>query len=144
MQIKQELPQFKNHPTLIITTGKQHAILYLALNGKIKKIKEIMIETPQYSDREGRFERRSKNINLGSGSVYEDDSRDKIINEFLKKIEEKIKNIKDIKDLYCFCPDYMKNYLKNIIEKHYKNPKIFSGNYTEKHPFELLEKIQKK
>ncbi len=144
MQIKQELKQFKNHPTLIITAGKQHAIFYIALNGNIEKYKEIKIETPQYSDREGRFESRSKNVNLGSGSVYEDDAEAKVITDFINEIEEELKNIKDIKDLYYFCPDYMKNYLKKAIEKHHHDPRFFSGNYTDKHPFELIEKIQNK
>ena len=142
MQIKQELPQFKNQATLIITTGKQHAIIYLAKNGEIDKLNEIQIETPTYSDREGHFERRSKNLNIGSGSVYEDDTKEKIVKDFIKKIEEEIKKFKDIKQLYCFCPDYMKNYLKEVIDKNIDKSKIFTGNHTDKHPFKLLETIK--
>jgi hypothetical protein len=81
---------------------------------------------------------------MGSGSVYEDDLQNNIINDFAKKIEDEIKKLKGIKKLYCFCPDYMKNYLKKVISKHFKNPKLFLGNYTNKHPFEFLEKIQNK
>ncbi len=142
MKIKQELPQFTNSPSLIITTGKQHGLIYLAKNGKITKESEILIETERYSDREGRFERRSKNLNISSGSVYEDDNKEKRIKDFVKNIEEVIKEYKNIKNIYCFCPDYMKNYLLEMISKYSKNPKLFLGNHTDNHPFELLKKLQ--
>jgi hypothetical protein len=141
MKIKQELPQFTNSPSLIITTGKQHAIIYLAKNGIITKESEILIKPETYSDKEGHFERRSRNLNLGSGSVYEDDNKEKRIKDFINDIEKELKKYKKIANIYCFCPDYMKNYLLAPISKYRKNPKLFLGNFTDNHPFELLEKI---
>lgn len=142
MKIKQELNQFTKSPSLFITTGKQHGIIYLALNGKINKESEVLIEQEKYSDREGRFERRSKSLNISSGSVYEDDSKEKRIKDFVKNIEEVLKNYENISNIYCFCPSYIKNYLLGMIKKYHKKPQVFLGNYTDKHPFKLIEMIR--
>lgn len=142
MQIKQELPQFLKQPVILIAAGKQHGLIYLAKNKEINKLKEIRIEKDIYSDREGHFARKSSQLDISSGSVYEDVGQDKRIKDFLKAIEAEIKKHPDIKTVYCFCPDYMKNLFKNLINKYFNTSKMFLGNYTDEHPFVLLEKIK--
>lgn len=142
MQIKQELPQFSKNSAIIISAGKQHAIIYLAKDSKISKLKEIRVKKDIYSDREGHFARKSSHVDISSGSVYEDVDKEKRLNEFIKKIEKEIKNKDEQQMVYCFCPAYLKNIFKSLLDKYFIKVKLYLGNFTDKHPFILLEKIK--
>lgn len=142
MQIKQELPQFKDTKSLIISSGSLHALVFLACNSEIELIKEIEIEKIIYSDREGRFEKSGHGLNLGSGSVYEDDTKEERINNLLKEVDAFLTSQKEINKVFLFTPDYMSLKLEELIKKSFKLEKTFTGNFTDKHPFFYLEKIK--
>ncbi len=143
MKIKQELPQFKNKFAYILVSGKEHAIIYLANDGLIKKIDEIKIKKDKYSDREGHFKRSGGNKVISSGAVYEDVDKEKRLKEFTEEISNKFKRFKKIDYIYCYYPAYMKNRLKKILNDYNVKQFFFLGNYTDFHPFKLLEKIKK-
>lgn len=142
MQIKKELPQFNNSKVLIISTGSLFAKVYLAYQSKIDLIKEIEIEKIVYSDREGRFEKSGHGLNLGSGSVYEDDTKKQRIQDLITNIQETLDSQTEIEKVFLFTPDYMSLRLKELIENKFKLENIFLGNFNDKHPFFYLEKIK--
>jgi hypothetical protein len=152
MQISQNLPQFNVRKVLILVSSGHGTEIYKAHQGKIEKIKEFQIENPRYSDREGFFMSRSKNIGtIRAGSVGEIDDQE-VKKEFFQKWRELVKEseIKKIMDwsddVYLFSPGSLITELKEELPSRVKD-KIameFQKNYCGKHPFEILEKIDQK
>lgn len=148
MRIKEELPQFQDQRTLIVVSGRREAILYLVNNGEIWKKEKIEVEDPEYSDKEGFFKSSSRTGGtMKAGSVYKEKITYNLTREYLDKLEEKIKNFlykEKIKNVFLFCPDYMKKEILKKTPKEFKDIIHFTkmGNYINSHPFELLEGIQ--
>ena len=142
MQIRQELPQFKNKFTFLLVSGKEHAVIYKANNSNIKKISEIRVEKEKYSDKEGHFKRSGNRKVISSGAVYEDINKEHRLKEFIEEITKQFNKFKKIDEVYCFYPPYMKNRLKQVVEKFSSKNIYIKGNYTDNHPFALLEKIK--
>jgi len=145
MKIKRELPQFEDKKTLLLVTGKQEAVIYIAYKGVIEKIVEVKVETPKYSDREGFFARTGRGKNLGSGSAYEDagiEIKKQFFNEISTKLKILAKNQK-IRVLYLFTPVYMSKQLPAALPKSIANAivAVYHGNFRSEHPFILLAKI---
>ena len=148
MKIKKELPQFENNPSLLIVLGRQSAEFYLAKNGLIDKKNEINIETPRYSDREGRFEMRGQGQTYSSGAVYED-NKGEIRNRFLNKLKETTEQLNKetkIETVFIFSPDYnlklAQDHLPQALQE--KVRFTFDGNFKKTHPLKLLERIEEK
>lgn len=148
MYIEEKLPQFPNQKSLILVSGRQEAILYLANNGQIWEKERIKVEDPGYSDKEGFF--KSSNRTGGvmkAGSIYKEKITQQLTREYLNQVEENVKNIlskEELQSIYLFCPDYMK---KEVLKKIPKSSRglIFltkQGNYIDSHPFDLLKSIQ--
>lgn len=148
MRIEKKLPQFQDQKALLIVSGRQEAILYLAKNGKIRKKEKIEAEDPGYTDKEGFFKSSSRTTGtMKAGSVYKERITYHVTREYLNQLEEKIKSIfykEKVKSVYLFCPDYMKKEVLKKIPKKLRNlihvTKI--GNYINSHPFGLLESIK--
>ncbi|MFW5888132.1 MAG: hypothetical protein ACOCVY_00245 [Patescibacteria group bacterium] len=149
MRIEQKLPQFSDQKTLIIVTGRQEAVAYIALNGEIKEKERLEVEDPGYSDREGFF--MSSGGTAGTykaGSVYKENITQNLTKQFLNQLQEKVKNLvkkEKAETIYLFCPDYMKKEIMSKFPKALKKDiqTIRSGNYIGSHPFVLLEYIKK-
>ncbi|MEX2436689.1 MAG: hypothetical protein WD471_00820, partial [Candidatus Paceibacterota bacterium] len=108
MKLKRELPQFKNTPSLVIVTGWQVAKIFYANNGEIHQEKEIEIENPQYTEKEGSFESKGggmAGVVRSSASAEKDKKyvRAEFLKEFNQYLNERIKK-GDIKDVYVFSP----------------------------------------
>jgi hypothetical protein len=148
MQIEKKLPQFTEQKTFIIVTGRQEAIIYMALNGEIKEKERLEVEDPGYSDNEGFF--MSSGGTAGTykaGSVYKENITQNLTRQFLNQLQEKIKKLtskEKIEKIYLFCPDYMKKEIINKTPKALKNniQIVKLGNYISSHPFALLEDIK--
>lgn len=149
MYIKKGLPQFEDKKTLLVVTGSEEAIFYIAHNGQIEEKERVEVSHEDYINKDaGLFKSSSKGVGtMKAGTVYKENFSDHITKEFLDRLEKKIKEVfkkEHIKSVYLFCPDYMK---KQILKK---TPKNFQkmlhitklGNYVHSHPFELLESIQ--
>jgi hypothetical protein len=150
MRIEEKLPQFQGQRSLMIVTGSQEAVLYLAENGKVWEKQRIQVEDAGYSDKEGAFKSSSgAESTTKAGSIYKEKISFHLIKDFLGQLQEAVKDIiaKDKpKDIYLFCPEYMK---KEIFKKMPKDLKktirmIKLGNYVSSHPFELLQGIKEK
>jgi len=147
MEISNKLPQFDHKKTVIIVAGKQAADIYLAYQGEMETQKEIRVETPVYSDREGHFERRSKGKTLGAGSVYEDKD-EKTKADFHNQLQSVLKEIKkqtNFESVIFLRPSQHKQDIKD------KLPKVFTdtidleidGNFVGDHPTKILERVDK-
>ncbi|MEX0935231.1 MAG: host attachment protein [Candidatus Paceibacterota bacterium] len=146
MQIPQELPQFKNTPTLLIVTGSQYAKFFYALNGAIEEITELKTPTPTYNEREGFFLRSGRGMTMGSWSVYESKSKStedtfiEQLNTLLNSIRKEI----DIDEVLLSAPEHdiqnIRAHLTSPLQK--KITHQLHGNYTKLHPTELLKKMK--
>lgn len=146
MQIENNLPQFKNLPGLILTTGLHEGKLYLADSGNIEVLGRIRVPDPAYTDREGLFARALRGRFLGRGSVYENKKnyvRVKFIKQAKRELEDAVKKFPDA-GVYIFVPGYLKQPLLDALKKNLKDKIRLSveGNYSQEHPFELLSKIK--
>ncbi|MFO7807266.1 MAG: hypothetical protein R6V40_02470 [Candidatus Moraniibacteriota bacterium] len=152
MQISQELPQFNVRNSLILISAKHGLEIYKAHQGHIEKLKEFRIENPRYSDREGFFMSRSKNVGtIRTGSVGEISDED-IKRDFFQKWKGLIKEndfkeiTKEVDDVYLFSPGNLITEFKDEMPSEVAN-KIameFQKNYLGAHPFKILEKIDQK
>ena len=145
MKIRESLPQFNENRTLIIVTGQEHATFYLAFEGEIR-----MLEKTEDGE-ESQDERKDELDTRTSGSIMRGSDEEKTKTEvrvFLKKFENAVhKILKNTKadSLYLFSPAYMSNEILSHLPKQNKLRLSghFDGNYSDKHPFDLLEMILK-
>lgn len=152
MQISQSLPQFNTRKSLIIVSVKHGLEIYNAYQGEIEKIKDFKVEGPSYSDKEGFFMSRSKDVGtVRTGSVLETSDED-IKRDFfqqwkdLTKENDFFETIKEVDDIYLFSPSDLITEFKDKMSAEVKE-KIameFQKNYYEEHPFKFLEKIDEK
>jgi hypothetical protein len=145
MEISNKLPQFDHKKAVIIVAGKQAADIYLAYQGEMKTQKEIRVETPEYSDREGHFERRSKGKTLGAGSVYEDKD-EKTKADFHNQLQSVLKEIKkqiNFESVIFLRPSQHKQEIKNKLPKYITNNIVreVGGNFVDNHPDDILKRI---
>ena len=148
MKIKRDLPQFEGVRALIIATGRQRGVMYVASDSMLEKVDEIKLDTPVYSDREGHFVQSGKGGTFASGAVYEN-QKEYIQQEFMKQLSRDLSSIvrrERITESYIFAPRHLlKTFtagLPALVKKTIKTS--FGGNYPDEHPFELLGKIAKK
>ena len=148
MKISQNLPQFENNPTLIITSGWQAGKVFYAVNGEIVLNKEIKVPDHKYSDREGHFKTRTgtEREALHSGATYEEKKKH-IRDEFLNKLSEHVKDLvhkHKIKSIYIFSSQEgiksLKKELPSEVVKLIK--KIYKGNYIHHAPDKLIKLIK--
>jgi len=146
MIIPKNLSKFKDKNIILFVCGKKNMLVYEAKKNNIKKLIELNVELPKYSDNEGHFKVRSGGKVMRSGSVREVDSQE-IILKFAKKIKGEMKSFDFLSyDLiYLFCPIYSKNYITEAlpVKIQKKLNSIIEGNYHTKSPIFLLEKISK-
>lgn len=147
MNIQKQLPQFTKQTALLIVTGGQKGVFYLAAAGVIEEIGAVDEPIEKYSDREEFFVSKGGEGDYTSGSVYEPNKQEHIKN-FAKKISsegDRIVQEKGIDAVYLFVPDYVTNELNRALTSRVKEmvQEKFKGNFVEEHPFKLLEKIKK-
>jgi len=144
MRIPKILPQF-DEPALLIVTGKQSGIIYLAAAGEIRELVEINVPTPTYSDREGFFVNSGRGQTFASGSVYEaKDDQAKL--EFIKNLAAQTAGFLreySVDMIHLFSPAYVKN---DILKRFSRSVKDrmgihFAGEYLHVQPLELLRKV---
>ncbi|MFB6212889.1 MAG: host attachment protein [Candidatus Magasanikbacteria bacterium] len=149
MQIPKKFRQFKEEPSLLVTTGWQAGKLYFAQDGKIEEIEELKVPHHQYSDKEGHFETRTSGSKeaIHSGAPKEK-KKQHIRKEFLRRLIKLIKKVLDSKEvdsLYIFSPaeglpSLEKKLPTNIREK---VKSYYKGNYVKHDVQELLSVIKK-
>ncbi|MEX0672922.1 MAG: host attachment protein [Candidatus Paceibacterota bacterium] len=150
MKITEKLPQFENETALLVVTGKQDAVFYIAQNGEVNAVESFKVDKPKYTDLHGHFETRAHGKVTRAGSPYEPtDLSDDAVRQFLKELEEELKNVSRhyaLDSLYIFYPSHMKNRISEVLPPKLarKQQIAIEGNFYEHHPFKLLERIQKK
>lgn len=147
MNIQKQLPQFNKQTALLIVTGSQKGVIYLAAAGVIEKIGAVDEPVEKYSDREEFFVSKGGEGDYTSGSVYEDNKQEHI-KKFAKKISaeaDRFVQEKGVDTVYLFVPDYVIHELNRTLTSRVKEmvQEKFKGNFVEEHPFKLLEKIKK-
>lgn len=147
MKISQNLPQFINSSALLIVTGTERAEFHLVKGGEATSLQSIYLEEDEdRSDSQGRYEGRAKGGIIVGRSPDLDRSAD--TNEFLDLFSERIGNVfleNEVKQVYLFTPSHVENEIvKRLpVSEKKKLKKVFSGNYGDKHLFDLLKMIQK-
>ncbi|MDZ7612034.1 MAG: hypothetical protein U5L10_04685 [Candidatus Moranbacteria bacterium] len=149
MQISKDLPQFNIKEALIIVSAKHGLELYRAYQGSVEKLESFEVENPRYSDKEGFFMSRGKNVGtIRAGTVGEIKDGD-IKRDFFQKLKDFLKNhreqLEGCSEIYLFAPDTLITELKEEMPENIQK-KIFmefAANYHKSHPFKVLEKIDK-
>ena len=147
MNIQRQLPQFNNQTALLIVTGSQKGVFYLAAASVIEEIGAVNEPVEKYSDHEGFFVSRGGEGVYTSGAVCEANKQDHL-KKFAKKISsegDRIVREKGVDIVYLFVPDYVIHDLNRTLTSRVKEmvQEKFKGNFVESHPFKLLEKIKK-
>lgn len=148
MKISQKIAQLNLDKSLLIVTGSHHGIIYKIEGEELNKIDEHRVDTPEYSDNEGMFQRGGVN-GQSFGSVLEpkkNKAQDDFSKEFTQKIQDLCDSDSSIKSIYLFAPSEIKghiaddwsNKLKELVEEK------FDGNYTTKQPSELMDMMYEK
>lgn len=146
MKIPREFKQFEDERALLAVTGHQTASFYFASNGEIEEIKDMKIDNPTYSDKEGFFIKSGHGDRYASGSVYESKGN-KVRIDFLNKLESSLKETvkkRDINKLYLFTPQHLaedteKSLPYGVRELHVATLK---GNFISFKELDLLGKIK--
>jgi hypothetical protein len=147
MEISNKLPQFDHKQALIIVAGKQAADIHHAYQGKLETRKEIRVEKPEYSDREGHFERKSQGKKLGSGSVHEEPNK-KAMQDFRSELQTTLKKLKEdttVEQVIFMHPSQHKKDLKKKLPTYITDAidLEIDGNFVGDHPKKILERIDK-
>jgi hypothetical protein len=142
MKIPNGLPQFQDEKVLLVVAGKQDAVLYEVGNQKIERVDAFKIPTPHYSDSEGLFKTGGSGAVARSGAAKEIQDED-IIRDFLHLFKERIKKMTNFSKIYVFASEQTKNRIVPALPYMLRRKvgAIFSGNYFETNPLELLRKI---
>jgi len=144
MKIKDSLPHFENSRALIVVTGKANASFFLASDGTIQTLEKIEIEKRDPATIPHKFETRT------SGMIVSGADEEKIeheVRDFLKEFEKHFPRIltdAHPSQIFLFSPSYIGKEIIGRIPKGERHliAKRFDGNYTDKHPFDLLSMIQ--
>lgn len=93
MYIKQDLPQFEEQKTLLVVTGSQEALIYIAHNGEMEEKERVEVSHEEYTNKDaGLFKSSSKGVGtMKAGTVYKENFSDHMTKEFLSRLEEKNK-----------------------------------------------------
>lgn len=144
MQISEKFPVFTKE-TLFVVTSKQCATFYTAFDKTLEKKDEFCHTIPPHQDNEGFFVRSGGGTTYGSGNVKETQSNEEI-KKFTREFAERLhmfcqKNT--VKEIILFVPDYMDSSLKQSLKTQEQSliTRTIHGNFTQAHPFKLLEKI---
>lgn len=142
MKISEAYPQFPEK-TLIVASGAEHAMLYIAHQGYLSDGIEIVSDPRKYTDNAGRFETRGHGRTFNVSQVYHENEKDIREKSFFRRLAHKIRNIvKDekIKTVYLFVPSYVRHNIPKELSK-YNVIFIAGENYSKEHPFVLLKRI---
>jgi len=147
MKVNKEITQLSLDTALLVVMGSHYGIIYKLENDELTQVDDHRVDTPIYSDNEGMFKGGGSD-NPKYGSVLElkkQKAQEDFSKEFTQKIQE-ICALDSIKSIYLFAPLESKslidsdwsNVLKEFIVER------FDGNYTQKHPTEILDMLYKK
>jgi len=148
MKIKKQLPQFDEHPALLIVLGGREGVFYFAKDGQIEQVGSSSVSVPKYSDNEGFFRTRGRGGMSISGSVREFDKNElqkKFANACVSTLKQ-IQKAHSFEETYLFVPARLKNLIKEALPARVRKKivKTKTGNHHEKHPFEILDLLQPK
>lgn len=139
-KIPSHLPQFEDRNILILSTGEKAGNLYLARNGKIKKLYFINADLPTHASRNLIFRFVLRLF------APKSTDQEKIHQNFLANLYttlEQIHSERKIHQAHLFCPSFMRTkieqHLPGQTEKVLAN--IFIGSYTLHKPHQLIEYI---
>jgi hypothetical protein len=146
MKISQLLPHFPQ-PILLISSGKQEAVIFLAEKEEVHQVHNVKINKPEYTDRESRTERRGEgNTSMfGGGSGFKH-LEDELVRSFVKRLSDDTVRLVDehrATKIFLFCPTYLSNQIEDSLPTDVQKliDYIFYGNYHNQHPFVLLAKV---
>lgn len=150
MEITHKKLQFTDQRALFVVCGKSTADFLYANNGKIKKVDGFKVDLGDYDDNEGFSMRHTKNGKLYKSGRLRKDTRDiREEREFLNDLESKMQSLlkeKNIDRIYLFAPGYLTKTIRESWPQDVQKmvQRSIRGNYTQHHPMDLIEKIEKK
>ena len=146
MDISKELPQFTDEKALLVVTSKQDGLFYIATSGRIERVEEFHLPRITHPDSAGSIKERGFDTLLSSGYVRENKKRN-LRYKFLNEVESRLKEINRREaptTVYIFCPAYVMQAVRGVIPYPLREKvvKTYAGEYHQRHPFKILEKIK--
>ena len=143
---KKNFPKISSEKALMIVVGVHHAKICLIDEGVVQDIAEVIVKTPQYSDREGQTQHRSSSGTMhGSGWPYERNEEHEQ-KTFVTALSNELKKIKlSSNNIFLFAASRTVEAVKNLISKTLSIPiqHTFVGNYTKYENHKLLAMVKK-
>ncbi len=146
MKITTNLPQFRDKPTLIVTSGSHHALVYFALDGEIEQLHELRHDTPTYSDNEGMFKNGPGAGGFGGVLESKKHKATRDLSKELSKIMFEEVSQRRIQQVYLFVDPRMKGMLDSDMHSTVRPITLmtFDGNYTFESPVGLVSHIARR
>lgn len=145
MKISEKLPQFEKERTLLIVSGNEGAILYVAHKGEIEEASSFRVEPVRYSDKEGMTMRSGHGKVFARGSSLQE-PKEKIRKEFFLELEARLSAMLDkgIESCVLLAPRHTAPDIASHLPQFFKErlTKTLEGNFVSHHPFNILEKLK--
>lgn len=148
MKISSKFPQFKKEHSLIIVAGVYKAIFYLAYDGEINNVAGFEFKKVKYESEKDIYLKAGSAISVRGGLVSDNDDQKIAADEFAKNFKttfDKFFKKEKIDSIYIFAPDKTLNRIPKLLPTNLKKKIKFNkeGNYLKKHPFEIIEMIER-
>jgi len=145
IQISSKYPQFdtRGERVLFIAASKQHCEVYKVGKGNITKTYEFHVEKPTHLERDSQFGNRG--VGVGSASIQDmrDDEIKRLFERELKKIVKELSQKYNPTQIYLYATPKTVSTVKGALPKDWQVAikKTIRGNFTNEHPFVLLDKL---
>ncbi len=108
MQISNTYPEFRE-TTMLLITSRQDALAYKVSGRNSDKLFSFHINKPEYSDKEGGFDRSGKNGQRVGGGETDINTSDIAYTEFLEQLTEQLDQIttSDIQNVILFATEHL-------------------------------------
>lgn len=145
MQISNTFQPFTKK-TLLLVTSKQDAKAYSIYDREGAELFNFHYDTPEYTDKEGSFDRSGKNGQRIGGGETEKDIKGIAYTEFLNELNDQLDahDLKDIEEIVLFAPEHLLQSTFNHLPKDIqaKVSKEIRGNVIHESLMELVARIQ--
>ncbi len=141
MKIPKQLPQFEGQTALCLVAADQAADFFIAKDGELNKVATIVIEKPEYSDRES----VSQRVGLGYESGDKGDKNKKLLRQDLvKQVKEELRKIATPSVVFLFAPNDAKRDLEAALPRAFaaKLKKVIGGNFHKEQPLKWFEHVK--
>lgn len=145
MKFNRDIPQFAHACVYVVAYAKERAVIYKVHDGELVQVTYVNEVSPEYSDREGFFQRSGGGEYFGSGAPYEEPKQEIIASTVRATADELWALMKEESPaaVYVFEPEHLKRQLERKLTNpaHVPVHTVRFGNFVGARPNELVNFI---